>query len=109
MDYNIPVNKDTVYIAIIKILNFKLKLTDLEIKILATLLQHNKIVINTETRAFIRKTLNTSKFTTNNYMVNLKNKGIFIESNKDELRISPDIVEIAKHRDLNFKLVDTSN
>lgn len=109
MVHNIKVTKDSLYKAILMLFNFKLKLTTLEIDILSELLKNDINIVDTETRALLRKNLKMSKFTCNNYIINLKNKNMLVSGiTKDDLIINPYVVDVVKHKEqhFNFDTID---
>lgn len=104
MEYKIPVNKDNVYKAVLTVVNFNLGLSDMEIDILATLLKYRLYLIDTTARDVIRKVLNKSKFSTNNYIKRLKEKNIIVqEEETKKLYLNPGLREIINSNEITFK------
>lgn len=103
MEYKIPVNKENLVKAILKVVNFSLKLTDQEIDILAILINNKITVINTNARDLIRKISNKDKYSTNNYIKALKDKNVLLtKSNTKDLYVNPNIETIVKSKSIKF-------
>lgn len=106
MEYKIPVKENNRYKQMLNILNFSLKLSDLEIDIISTLLNKGISVINTESREMLRLSLNKDKFITNNYIVRLKDKGILIPNkNTKDLILDPGLLKTVKDNKVSFELI----
>ena len=98
--------KNNRYKQMLNILNFGLKLSDLEIDIISTLLNKGISVINTESREMLRLSLNKDKFITNNYIVRLKDKGILIPNkNTKDLILDPGLLKTVKDNKVSFELI----
>lgn len=83
----------------------QLGLTNLEVDILATMLKQGIIVVNTDTREILRKVLDKGKYTLNNYIIQLKEKGILIEhTGTKSLEINPNLVSAVKDHETSFNL-----
>jgi predicted transcriptional regulator len=88
------------------ILNFNLNLSKLELDILATLLNHNVTIVDTEARDIIRKALNKGKYNINNYISRLRKKKIFITKPVDKnLYINPSLIEIVRDKKVSFEFI----
>ena len=104
MEYRIPVKNKNYHKAVLMILNFNLNLSNLEIDILATLLNYNISIVDINARDIIRKEINKDKFNTNNYINRLKNKGILVVKPADKnLYINPTILDIVKNKRISFQ------
>lgn len=104
MEYPITVNKDNYHKAMLMVLNFNLKLSNMELDMLSTLLKHNITIIDTDARDLIRKVLNKDKFITNNYIKRLRNKNIFIIKPADKkLYVNPSLLEICNDKKVSFE------
>ena len=107
MEFKIPVKKENIYDGILMVLNFYLKLSNEEIKMLSILLQHNVTIVNTDARALLRSVMNKDKYATNNYIKRLMDKNIILK-NKDTkvLYIDPRIINITNEKEFNFKFIN---
>lgn len=107
MEYKIPVTNKSYYKAILTVLNFSLKISKLELDILAILLYHNMLEINADSREIIRKELDKDKFITNNYIKSLKLKNIILTdlNNPKRAYVNPEIVRIVKEPKLSFEFI----
>lgn len=106
MEYKIPVKENNRYKQMLNILNFSLKLSDLEIDIISTLLNKGISVINTESREVVRLALNKDKFITNNYIVRLKDKGVLIPiKDSKDLALDPGLLKTVKDSKVSFELI----
>ena len=100
------VDKDSISKVILTILNFQLKLSDLEIQMLSVMLSHNITKIDANTRVLLRETLNKSKFDINNYIKRLKEKKFILPTGSRSLIINPNITALMKFKTITFKLKD---
>ena len=100
------VTKDSVSKVILTILNFQLKLSDLEVDMLSVMLSHNITKIDAATRVLLRDKLDKTKFDINNYIKRLKEKKLIIIKEDKSLHINPNIVELMKFKTITFKLKD---
>lgn len=106
MEQVIPVTKETLHKAILMLVNvpFNLRLSNLEIDILSTWLQHKTYKIDIDARDLIRKVLNKGKFNTNNYIKRLKAKGIIVQAeDSKELFLNPKLAHIVNSTSITFK------
>lgn len=104
MEYNIPIAKEGYHKAILMVLNFNLNLSKMEMDIVATLLDNKISIVDGESRDIIRKVLDKDKFTTNNYISRLKDKGILVVKPADKnLYLNPSIIEIVKDKKVSFE------
>jgi len=107
MEYNLKLTKDNYHKAVLLMVNTisQLGLTNLEVDILATMLKQGIIVVNTDTREILRKVLDKGKYTLNNYIIQLKEKGILIEhTGTKSLEINPNLVSAVKDHETSFNL-----
>lgn len=111
MEYKIPVTSKNYYKAILMVLNFNLKLSELEIDIICTMLNNNMLEVNIDTREHIRKVLNKDKFMTNNYIKRLRSKGILLDNDKLNrvYYINPTILDIIKQGKISFEFIINDN
>lgn len=80
----IPISKDKYVKAILMIVNqMGLQMTDLELNIIVSSINHNMKVLNKTTRNDLRSILGLDRFTFNNYIKKLKDKGVLVQSEKD--------------------------
>lgn len=106
MEYKIPVTKDNVCNAILTILNFHLKLSEFEIKMISILLQNKISTIDTSARDLLRKVLDKDKFSINNYVKRLVDKNIILKEDKTKkLYIDPTIIKLTNEKEINFKFI----
>lgn len=104
MDYKIPVNNESYHKAILMALNFSLNLSKMEIDMVATLLNYNKLIVDTESREILRKALDKDKYIINNYIQRLRNKNILVIRPADKnLYLNPSLIEIVKERKVSFE------
>lgn len=108
MEYKIAVDSKSYCKAILMIYNFKLRLSDLELDIVSVLLRSKLKMVNTNSREIIIKELNIDKYTLNNYIKRIKDKGIFSKVNKD-LIVDPNLFEIIKHPKVSFEFIVNDN
>lgn len=109
MEYPIKVNSRQLYKAILTILNFKLNLTNLEIDVVSTLMNYGIVNIDTTSRDIIRKELNISKYSTNNYIIQLKSKSIILSNQDGKLYLNPSMYELVKDKEISFKFEVNDN
>jgi hypothetical protein len=101
--YNIPVNKYSIYKAILTVINFNLKLSGVEIDILATLCKYGFTHITVEARDILRKALDKDQYNINNYIKRLKSKNMILETEDKKLYINPSLKEILDSKEIIFK------
>lgn len=107
MNYEIKVTADNYYRALLKILNFKLDLSDLEIDFICVLLNNKLGEITPETKEIIALSLNKDKYMINNYIKRLKEKSILVK-NKDSrfghFILNPYLLDALKDSTISFKV-----
>ncbi len=108
MEYKIKVNKYSIYKAILTIANFSLKLSPMEIDILATLFKYGFYTITAEARDILRKALDKDQYSINNYIKRLKEKNMLLEGEDKEIHINPSLKQIVESNEITFKF-DTDN
>lgn len=106
--YKIPVNNYSVYKAILTIINFSLKLSNVEIDILATLFKYGYHTITVEARDILRKALDKDQYTINNYIKRLKDKKMLLETDNKEIVVNSDLKDVVESRKIVFSF-DTNN
>jgi hypothetical protein len=105
MEYKIPVSKNEYYKAILEILNFNLKLSELELKIVSTMLENEKYVADKDCRELIRINLKLSKFMTANYIKRLRDKGILEGNTIDRVyTLNPVLINLSRDNKVSFEL-----
>lgn len=100
------VDRDSFSKAVLTILNFQLKLSELEIEMLSVMLSHNITKIDTSTREMLRKVLNRNKFDINNYIKRLKEKKFILTKEDKSLYINPNISALMNFKTFIFKFKD---
>lgn len=108
MEYKIKVNKYSIYKAILTLINFNLKLSGMEIDIMATLFKYGFYTINAEARDILRKALDKDQYSINNYIKRLKEKNMIIEDEYKKLHVNPNLKQIVESKEITFKF-DTDN
>lgn len=103
MDYSIKVSKDKYYKAALSLMNCFLKLTEFELDLIITMLNHNIKSISKDSRIILRDLLSKDSYTFNNYIKRLKDKKALIEVN-EELVINPNITKSIVDDELNVKI-----
>jgi len=104
MHSDIKVKKEDYVKAMLTIINFNLKLSELELDIITAMINNNMTVVNIDSREIIRKVLNKDKYITNNYIKRLRSKGVFLEKPNDkQFYINPNILDILKDKEVSFK------
>ena len=84
MELKIPVKGKDKTKAILTLLNpFLGNMTDREISMVSSMIDKDITSLNKNNRADLRDSLNMDKYTFNNYVQNLKKKGILIQSTTD--------------------------
>jgi predicted transcriptional regulator len=70
-------------------------LSTFEVDIIITMLNSNRLEVNTDTREHIRKVLDKDKAITNNYIKRLRNKGVLLDGDKTATYIlNPTVLQI---------------
>ena len=101
MDINIPIDKKNMTLAILSIVNPIIgNLTSKELKLLSIMIDNNITIIDKEEREKVRRISNMDKYSFNNYIFSLKNKGV-IKQTITDIRLNPSIS--------NFKDITTLN
>lgn len=96
MELNIPIQRGTKFKAALKLLNpFLSNLTGTEINIVSAILDMGIESISRANRSSLRANLKMGKFVFNNYIQNLKRKGVIVQT-KDDLVINPRVVSLTK-------------
>jgi hypothetical protein len=105
MEYKIPISNKDYYKAMLMVLNFNLKLSELEMDILCTMLNNGMYEVNIDTREVIRKVLDKDKFMTNNYIKRLRNKQVLLDKQGSNrvYYINPIIMNIINDRKVSFE------
>ncbi len=97
----LPISQKTKYL--IQMLNPVMgHLTDKEIDILVVIADKQISNLDKDTRTDIRMSLDMDKFNFNNYIKKLKEKKVFIEIDKNSLKVNPNILHILKHDSVNL-------
>jgi biotin operon repressor len=106
MEHIFTVDKNKYHKAILQIYNFNLKMSDLELDIISTLIANNLSEVNADSKDILRQKLDVSKFMLNNYIKRLKDKGILIPI-EDNIgyTINPNIVNLTKDPNVSFEFV----
>jgi predicted transcriptional regulator len=101
------VTKSTYYRSMLTILNSMLNLTDMELDIMATLLENKITIVDSRAREILRLKLNKDKFNINNYIRKLLNKNV-LYVNEDKISVNPHIIESVKENKLvfNFETIE---
>ena len=79
MEYNVPVLKKNYTLAVLKVINCFVGLTDYELDIISKMIDNDISVINKVTRVKIRELTGKDVGTTNNYIKKLKDKKVLLE------------------------------
>lgn len=106
MIHHFNLNKQVYYKTLLSTYNVigKMRLSNLEIDILSTMLESGLKIVNTDTREIIRKKLNKGKYIINNYLTGLKEKGILLESKDPRtLTINPTLINSISENEVIFK------
>lgn len=82
MKYEIPIKRETYHLAVLKMLNPFLNLTDYEMEIISAMLKNEILILTSITRKNLKGILNKDTFTFNNYIKRLKDKGTLIKTEK---------------------------
>lgn len=105
MNIKLPVSKDDLYKISISVLTYKVGLTTSEVDVIVTLLRNNITTINSRARDILRQTLDKSKFSTNNYIKQLKDKQLLVKSDKGrELSLHPMLARLNKEKQITFEI-----
>lgn len=104
MEHKISIKSNSYVKAMVMLHNFKLKLSPMETDILSCMLNHNMKTIDSYSRETIRLELNKDKFSTNNYIVRLRDKGILITKPADKaLYVNPSMYDLIKDKKVSFE------
>lgn len=101
MDLVIPITKDKVNKAIIKILSSFNDFSNYEINVLSTMLDQDIKVLDTEGRKKVRDCMGTDQYTLNNYIAKLKSRNALID-NKGNLSINGAILTAINDQKINI-------
>ena len=93
MKLTIPIAKNLGYRAVLSILNFTTQMTETELDIVSTMLDNNIRVLTRRTRASLLTLLKKDKFTLNNHISRLKDKGILTLNEDRWFEINPNLVQ----------------
>lgn len=111
MEIKLPVNNFSIYKTILQVLNFKYRLTDTEIDVMAQILKFKLHTIDSDARDTLRKALDKSQFNINNFIKALKTKGFLYEIDK-KVYVNPNLIgymdQIVKDKTIDFKFVTNS-
>ncbi len=106
MEFKIPVTKDNIYRGVLTVLNFQLKLSELELDMLSVMLKNGVTTVDINTRELIRKVMNRDKFSTNNYIKRLKDKKVILQEDTNKrLYVNPSIISLVKNEIITFKFI----
>ena len=106
MELNIPIKKGSKTNAVIRLLNpFLSTLSDNEINIVATIIDAGITNLKGSNRANVRLKLRMGKFNFNNYVLNLKKKGIILKTDED-LIINPQIISLTEQDSYNITFTE---
>jgi hypothetical protein len=105
---HIPIKMKYYCKAILNILNFGTRMTDVELDVINTMLTNNIITLTKETRVQLSSLLNKDVASVNFHIMKIKNKGVLVNNWHGKLTIAPKIVnavkEAMKEGELIFKL-----
>ena len=93
MEVTIPVKKNKIIKGKLKILNFKLNLTDLEIEIVSTMLEYKLYILDKINKNKLISLLGKDRFTVTNHISRLKAKGI-ISKTKHGLILNQNLIDL---------------
>ena len=102
MEYNLKIEKKKYNLAMLKVINCFLNMTEFELEIIAAMLNNNILILNTESRKLLRDITNKGIATTNNYIKNLKDKRILLEQ-EEGLVINQSIIKPIEDGEVNIK------
>mgnify|MGYP003326694257 CR=1 FL=1 len=88
----VPIKRKYHCKAILNILNFGFRMTDVELDVLNTMITNDIKILTKETRAQLLLLLNKEKYTVNNHIMKLKSKGVLINNWHNRLEIAPNII-----------------
>lgn len=94
----IPVGKGNSKKAMLKLLRTYInKPTDTEIDIVADMLEHKVYILDRGNRVDVRTRLSINKYTFNNYLKRLKDKGfVYLDTKDKTLKLNPGIINLTK-------------
>ncbi len=93
MNLKIPIAKEYIYSGILNILNFTTQLTNTEIELIVAMLSNELKVLTKRKRASLCTFLNKDKYTMNNHIKRLKEKGVLIMNEDRWLELNPNLVK----------------
>ena len=107
MKYNIPTQKDSYPLALIKGLNCFLNLTEFELAIVSNMLKYEMATLTVANRKKLREVIGKGEYTTNNYIKKLKDKKVLV-SKEGKLGLNESILTPYRDREivLKFNLAD---
>lgn len=108
MTKQIPISKERIYLAVLTILNFLTNMTQTELDIIATMLNNEFKVLTKRRRSSLSTLLNKDKYTINNHIKRLKEKGVFVINEDRWLEINPNLVstinKVINDREITLEL-----
>jgi len=103
MDYNIGISKEKYTLAMIKVINCFLNLTEYEIDIIVKMIDNDIKTLTSETRRRVRLlTGGKSVQTTNNYIKRLVDKKVLV-LNKEGLCVNDNIINTLNDKEFSIK------
>ena len=106
MDHVFRISPKKYHRAILALYNFNLKLSELELDIVSTMLANDMLEINPETKEYLRVTLDKDKYATNNYIKRLKDKGILLPNQDGKgYTLNPNIVNLTRDNKVSFEFI----
>lgn len=107
MDIEIPVKKEGVSKAILRLLSTFQNFSNYEINLMTTMLNNNIKSLDTPSRKKVRTLMNSDQYTFNNYVSKMIKSGALFKGSNG-LEIHPSIVQIVKDQKLSisFKILE---
>ena len=101
MILQIPISKESYTESVLKALGSFLDISNKEAEVMATMLDYNILILNSDGRERLRSRLKMDQANLNTYIYRLK-KGRNLIGNKNNLSINPHIIKAVKDKSITF-------
>ena len=93
MHYPLKVSKQDYHTSMVRVMNFLFNMSDLEMNIIITMLNHKILYLTKETRKILKDLLEMSENNFNNYIAKLRRKKVIVNADDNSLKLNMLIVQ----------------
>jgi biotin operon repressor len=106
MEYKIPVKEGGLYKAILLVMDPFLELTAAERHVLSEILKLQPRTLTSATRAKLKEQIGFNKYSINNHIKSLKDKGLLVETGHRELSVNPNVEKMVEGNTITIHFIE---